>query len=134
MKFSDVKDLIATRLVGTRWEGVYIHAGPDDEQTPPGRFVMLTLIGGPGLNTEALFDGRSYQVMVAGEQGSFEDSEDLAYMIDSILINLYSQSIGGTWVTGVVRQGGPPTPLSVDDAERTRFTCNYIFDVRSAVA
>lgn len=109
--------------------------GPDDRNAPPGKFIMLSMIGGSGLNTEYLFDGVGWQVLVAGEQSNYSSAEDLAFRIDAYLLNIHSQIIGDKWVTGVVRQGGQPTPLpTMDSADRHRFTCNYIIDTQSAVA
>lgn len=136
MRYSDLETFIKAGLADhATFSDEFFLAGPDDENTPPGRFVMLSPIGGPGFNTELLFDGRSWQALVASEQGSFDDGYSLALEIDRILVTAYSQSIGGLWVTGFTRQGGPPTPLpTTDDADRTRFTCNYIADVQSSVA
>lgn len=134
MKFSEIRDFILSTLVGSVYEGVFIHPGPDEGGTPPGRMVVLSSVGGPGLNTDDLFDGRSWQVLVVGDQESYDDAEGLAFAIDAVMVNFYSRKIGTRWVTSILRQGGPPTPLTVDDANRTRFTCTYAFDVRSAVA
>lgn len=135
MRYADLRTWTLDRLVGGVYEGVHIMPGPDDRQAPPGRFVMFTGIGGPGLNTEYLFDGRSVQALAVGEQNDYQDAEDLAFAIDHIFISAYSQSVAGKWMTSVTRQGGPPTPLpTVDDADRYRFTCNYTFDVQSSVA
>lgn len=133
MRYSPLKGFILDGLVGGPWEGVFIGPGPDDRQTPPGRFVLATMVGGPGLNTDDLFDGTSYQIMVAGEQNDYDDAEGLAFAIDAIFVNAHSQHVGGKWMTTITRQGGPPAPLNVDDADRWRFTASYIFDVRSAV-
>lgn len=134
MRYSQYRDFLLAGLVGTDWEDVFMHPGPDDENTPPGRFVMLTVIGGPGFNTEMIFDGKSFQVMVAGEQNDFDDAEGLAYKIDEINVSSPSQAIGGLWSPQIYRQGGPPTPLIVDDADRHRWTCNYVVDAQSAIA
>lgn len=135
MRYSALRDFIIAGLAAdATYADPFILAGPDDEDTPPGRFLMLTPIGGPGFNSDGLFDGRSWQAMVAGEQRSYDDAEGFAFAVDSLLTQAWSQSIGGKWCTGFTRQGGPPTPLpAVDDADRTRFTCNYIADVQSNV-
>lgn len=134
MRYESLKNFILVGLESTPYEGVAVIPGPDERVAPPTRFLMLSGIGGPGLNTENLFDARSYQVLAAGEQGSFDDAEGLAYAVDAVFIDFYTRQVDGLWVTSIIRQGGPPTPLNVDDADRTRFTCNYIIDARSSVA
>lgn len=135
MRYSALRDFIVDGLSSNlTYHDPFILPGPDDEDTPPGRFIMLTLVGGPGFNLDGLFDGRSWQVLTAGEQRQYQDAENFAYAVDTILTQAWSQSIGGQWCTGFARQGGPPTPLpAVDDADRTRFTCTYVADVQSSV-
>lgn len=135
MRYSDVKDFILEGLAPGPYADVFILPGPDDRNAPPGRFLMPTMVGGPGLNTDALFDARSWQILAVGEQNDYSDAESLAFAVDAWFISMYSRRVNGIWVTSALRQGGPPTPLpTADDADRIRFTCTYIFDVQSSVA
>jgi hypothetical protein len=145
MRFETLKRYLHDNLLGTVWENVYIHPGPDDENVPPGAFILATRVGGPGMNTEYAIDGVGYQLVCTGDQHNFESAESLAFTVDAIMMNSYSQSIVTVehadptpneveWLVGIYRQGGGPVPLIVDDAERTRFVCSYIIDVESHVA
>lgn len=132
MRFLPLRDFILQGLVGTAWEGTATDRGPDVPDIP-GRCFILTRGGGPGFNTEMLFDASGWQVRSVGEQNDPDDAEGLALEIDRVLVSTPSQYIDGIWVPSIQRFGSPPSHLSVDDADRTHFVCNYIVDARSAV-
>lgn len=134
MKYSDFAAFCSDALVDTPWEGVAFHPGPDDLQAPAGRFVLLTRIGGPGFSMEYLFDQVGYQVTSVGEQEDFEDAEGLALALDQVLVMARSQNYADLRLLQITRQGGAPSPLIVDDADRTRFVCSYIVEVESYAA
>lgn len=133
MRYATFKEFAQAGLAGTPQEGAPFEPGPDLPNIP-GRFVVLTRFGGPGLNTEDLFDGVGYQVRAVGEQVNYQDAEDLALAIDLWFLRKgFSQRVGGKWMTSIQRLGSPPTPLLVDDAERHHFVCSYVVDIESGL-
>lgn len=107
--------------------------GPDDPEIP-GRFILATRFGGPGLQVDGVQDAIGYQLKVAGDQHNPGESEDLALYLDAWLIGGISRTIQGKWVTSIARVGSPPVPLLVDDADRTHFICNYTVTGTSVLA
>lgn len=130
MRYGAFKEIIETAKQAFGIAGFEVHPGPDDPRIP-GSYILLTGYPGPGLNTDDLFDGEGWQVKVVGEQHAYESGEDVAITIDRYLRSLYSGYYGGQWVTNFQRSGGSPSPLLVDDADRTHFVCSYIADVDS---
>lgn len=114
------------------YAAVHIYPGPklpDD----PGRYVMLTRYGGSGLEVDGVFDGKGWQVRVVSKQNDYDSGEALSDWIDDFFTNLPSGKVGDLWVTGIQRVGGAPSPLMLDDADRTHFVCSYIASVESAL-
>lgn len=110
---------------------ITVEPGPDLPDVP-GRWVVLTPYGGPGLLLEGALDGRAWQVRVAGLQGNYDDAEAIANAIDVGLLSIVAGNDLG--VHGVQRVGGAPNPLLKDDSDRWQFICSYIFDATMALA
>jgi hypothetical protein len=89
------------------------------------RFVSLTRYGGPGEELEGVMDSVSWQVRVAGRQRQPTDAQDIADILDRMMLGITVDTIGGFRVAGVSRVGGAPNALLVDDADRTHFICSY---------
>lgn len=104
----------------------------------PDKLIVVTMTGGPGLTVEGVFDNVSAQLRVRGDQNDPDSAEDLAWATDYLLVPpplappLLPGMIGGQYVQGVTRVGGPPAFLMRDSARRTHFTGNYIFAVARA--
>ena len=113
-------------------QDVAIYPGPDLPDIP-GKFVVLTRYGGPGLEMEGVFDARSWQVRSVGNQLDYESSETIADAIDIAFLSHFSRKIGDIWVPSIQRVGGAPAPLPVDDADRTHFVCSYVVSVELAL-
>lgn len=133
MNFSEMKEFVSSILTDANYLDVPITPGP---QLPdlPDEYVLLTPYGGTGLNTDGVFDSRAWQVRVVGPQNDYIKGEGMADAIDLAFISHMSAHVSGQWVTSIERVGGAPTPLMVDDADRTHFTCNYNVDAESALA
>lgn len=139
MKYATLRDLIKARLplvtpaTPTKWDKVFYWPGPQEPDQPVDLMCMLTRDGGLGLQLDGVLDNVSYQVMTAGSQNLFEQAEALADDIDTALIGLPTGTYAGKRVVSVVRVGGPPQALVVDNADRTQFVCSYFFDVESTL-
>lgn len=110
-----------------------IFPGPELPEFP-GKFILLTPYGGPGLELDGVLDARSWQVRCVGPQTIYTDVEDVANLVDiAFLSHTSDQKIGGLAVPEIQRVGGAPAPLMVDDAERVHFACSYIASVELAL-
>lgn len=100
----------------------------------PGKHVIWTRYGGPGLDDTDITDDISWQARVVGKQNDYNSAENAADALDVAFLSLYSQRIEGVWVSRVRRVGGAPNPLLKDDAERTHFIGSYIVSTELALA
>lgn len=101
----------------------------------PGQYLLLDRTGGPGLDAEGVLDVIGWRIESVGDQGSYDDAEDLADAVDRAIMNRgYSRAVNGTWMVAAYRQAGPPQPVYVDTADRHHFACGYLFSVDSALA
>lgn len=132
MKAATVKRMIQDGL-DVKYRDLTIEFGPQLPQVPD-QFVLITPYGGSGSDVDGLMDLPSFQIRVVGKQEDYDSAEDLAQDIDTIFVQWFSKKVGPTWVTSIVRVGGPPSPLEVDDSDRHHFVCSYTATVESAVA
>lgn len=134
MKFTTLQAHVTDAIKASAFakKKVAVLPGPEDPSIP-GRFVLLSRLGGPGLQVEGLIDGVGYQIKSVGNQNSYQESEDLALLIDKWLIETPSSMVHGEWVVGIARVGSAPVPLFVDNADRTHFVCNYVATVKSVI-
>lgn len=130
MKFSTFKAIVDTFKTEQGFDQYEVYPGPNDPRIP-GPYILLTGYEGPGLNTDDLFDAQAWQIKVVGDQYDYEGAENVAGLLDRYLRRLYSGQYGEQWVTSIYRSGGSPSPLLVDDANRTHFVCSFITDVDS---
>lgn len=116
-------DPLPTFVPGPGSDGVIQDFSPDT-------MVILTVGGGPGLDSEELFDRGGVQARTIGPQHDYNGAEALAQAVDKAMIALdHSQQINGKRLLSVLRTGGSPTLLLKDDGDRYQFTCNYIWEV-----
>ena len=133
MRFVDLKAMIEGYLRSVDFEkygDLEVYPGPNDPRIPDW-YVLITMTGGPGYNTEGLFDGVSYQVKMVGKQHDYTSAEDTALVIDKFIMSFYTGKFGNTWLTHFQRIGGRPAALMVDDADRHHFVASYVADVES---
>lgn len=109
-----------------------IEPGPELPDVPDS-YVLLSPYGGPGLALDGALDDKAWQVRSVGRQNDPDNAEAIADAIDIAFISLPSSKVGGVWVASIQRVGGAPSPLMVDDAERTHYVCNYIVSTQSAL-
>jgi hypothetical protein len=135
LKYSDVKTYLEAYLSNLEYDPMpYFDPGPGTDlnvqDLSPDSMVIITLNPGPGLDMEEVFDRPGLQIRAIGPQQDYDAAEQLAQDIDKALVAVdSSQSINGKWTLSVVRTGGAPALLLVDDGDRYHFTCNYIWEV-----
>lgn len=138
MKFSHLERLLREWSLGTVAvpSDFVIKPGPINPDSTPGRLIIVQSYGGPGEDLEGVLDQVSWQVRVIGRQNDYTDAEDVALQIDKSFLEWHSGYMfdGGPWLAGIQRVGGAPSPLLLDDADRTHFGCSYIFSVELALA
>lgn len=131
-----VRRVVADGLRSYGVGGVEVTVGPYEPDVP-GRYVVVTRTGGPGLSTEGTIDVVGFQVRVGGDQDRAQDAEDLAMLVDRVLCTYpypqevsYASSLTGKLVsckvTAVARSGGSPSALPLDDGDRSVYTCTYL--------
>lgn len=92
-----------------------------------GRIITITMTSGSGPIMEGLFDTPGFQVRCRGGENNYQDAENIAMEVDSILLSSpTSFDIGDVRVDFIGRSGGAPQALPFTDAnDRYIFTCNY---------
>lgn len=92
-----------------------------------GRVIVVTMQPGAGLQMEGLFDSPAFQIRCRGAENNYQDAENIALDVDSILLaSPTSFDIGDVRVDYIGRSGGAPQALPFTDANsRYVFTCNY---------
>lgn len=136
LTYSDVKTYLTDGLTGLAFKPMpFFDPGPGTDPVVqdlvPGSMVILTVGGGPGLASEEVFDRTIVQVRTIGPQQDYEAAETLAQTIDGLMVALdHSQFVNNKWTLSVVRSGGSPALLTIDDGDRYHFTCNYVWEVK----
>lgn len=104
--------------------GARLFAGREPDT---GRIITISMQPGSGLIMEGLFDTPGFQVRCRGGENNYQDAENIALEVDSILLaSPTSFDIGDVRVDYIGRQGGAPQALPFTDAsDRYTFTCNY---------
>lgn len=122
---------LADWITDTLDDPPYVAKGPRLPDIP-GRYILLTPYGGGGgFAHEQLTSNRPIQVRSVGEQGDWDGAEYLAQQVDYLFTFGWPDSLDGAAVIRVVRSGGDPYPLMVDDAERAHFVCSYLWEIES---
>lgn len=133
-KYSDMKAAVRVILDAAGYLDVDIYPGPELPDIP-GKYVVLTRYGGPGIELEGVLDAVSWQVRSVGWQMEDDESaEGIADAIDIAFLSHYSRQVGSVWVAGIQRVGGAPSSLMKDEADRTHFVCSYIVSVELALS
>lgn len=134
-KYAEAKGLVRIILDAQNLTDTAIHPGPDIPEDPD-NCVILTRYPGPGLDAEGALDVLGWQVRAVGKQGDYESAESIADFIDDGFLNFLSSYLpdDGRWVVTIARVGGAPSPLLVDDADRTHFVCSYYASVQTALS
>ena len=132
-KYADVEEWTKQVLSDAGMSDVAVYPGPELPDIP-GRYVVWTRYGGPGIEVDGVFDDRSWQARVVGRSHDYNSAEDVADVIDeAILSHMSHVKIGGRAVPQLQRVGGAPSPLLTDDADRTHFVCSYTASVELAL-
>lgn len=93
----------------------------------PGPMIFATVGNGAGLTLEQTYDQVFVTVRVLGPQNDYASTERLAYDIDGLFLALNANgTIGSTRVLYVVRTGGAPQLVDLDDSDRYHFQTTYI--------
>lgn len=142
MRYADLRDFVAAGLEDLDYDPLdpsfpVLSPGPptlDLLKLAPGRQMFLGLGGGPGLTSEELFDRIFISTRVIGQQNDYDDAENLAKQLDTMLLRIDSNGkIGEAPVLYVVRAGGSPTLLERDTSARYHFTCTYITETQTGL-
>lgn len=139
-KYVEAKALVRILLDAKGFTKTKIVPGPQLPENPDD-CVVLTRYGGPGLDADGALDNVSWQVRVIGKQNNYESAEEIADTIDDGFLNHFSSYVQSDpddastkrWVPSIERVGGAPSPLLVDDADRTHFICSYNASTESAL-
>lgn len=131
LSYADVVELLEDQLEPPL---PYFDPGPGADtgvqDLTPDTMCIITLSGGPGLDSEELFDQVGVQIRAIGPQQDYASAEALAQAIDKALVSIdTSQAINGKHTLSIIRSGGAPSLLLIDDGDRYHFTCNYIWEV-----
>ena len=100
------------------------------QQLTPQAMVFLLLGAGAGYAHDGIFDQPFITIRVIGRQGDFDYAEKLAYDLDTIFDLGGNATIGTAKVLYVVRTGGAPQLVNLDDADRYHFQCTYITEAQ----
>lgn len=94
------------------------------------RMVFCSVEGGAGLDIEeGGIDRPLLTVRTIGHQHNYDDSEQLAMLVDSILASADSRgaiNMNGKKVLALSRTGARPVLSEWDSADRFHFTCSYV--------
>lgn len=108
---------------------------PDPNQVDAYAIITPT-VGGP-MTLELQGEQPGFQVRTVGEQSNgdgtdgLDTAEELAYKIDRAILVGPWPKLGNKRIIRTQRFGSGPTPLMVDDADRTHVVCNYIIEIAS---
>jgi hypothetical protein len=136
LNYVDVKDVVEAFLTAANWKPMpFFDPGPGTDvvvqDKSPDTMVIITLTPGAGLDSEELFDRAGIQIRTIGPQEDYDTAEKLAQIVDRALIAIdHSQNLNGKRVLSVVRAGGAPALMPIDNGDRYHFTCNYIWEVQ----
>lgn len=106
-----------------------------DRLPSTGRIVYITITAGPGLIREMTADIVGFNVQVKGAENNYEDAEDIALEVDSIVLEFgMPVEIDGVVIHVLGRTGGAPQQVSIPDtANRYTFSCNYFAEVSTNI-
>lgn len=108
--------------------GARVFAGREPDV---GRIIVVSSLAGPGLTLDGLFDIVGMQIRCRGGESNYQDAENIALEVDSILLTSPTAfDIGDVRVLGFGRTGGAPQVLPQPDTEgRFTATCTYYAEV-----
>lgn len=91
---------------------------------------ILTLVTGPGLTNDGLFDTISFQVRVRDKITRRSLLANTMVSLDRVLVReIANQQLWGGYIRLVGRTGGGPAPLLEDQRERITYVCTYFANV-----
>lgn len=140
MRYSDISAFVKQGYVDLGYDTATVDFPLLDPGPPtdPGlqklsaqRQVFLTLGGGAGLTTEALYDRIFLSTRVFGRQDDYADAENLAAQLDYMLLAATRSgpaTIGTARCLYITRTGGAPQLLLKDTADRYHLSCSYIIE------
>lgn len=97
--------------------------------TMPHRAIGIVTQPGKGFDMEGDIDQPGYLFQCRGGIDDFSDAEDIAYEVDTVILNSPTnfEIVSGVHVEFINRQGGAPSAAPLTDAQdRWVFTCPYI--------
>lgn len=100
------------------------------QKLSPQAMVFLLLGAGAGYAHEGLFDQPFLTVRVIGRQGDFTYAEKLAYDLDTVFDVPGNTLVGTAKTLFIVRTGGAPQLVDLDDGDRYHFQCTYIAEAQ----
>lgn len=100
------------------------------QKLSPQAMVFLLLGAGAGYAHEGLFDNPFLTVRVIGRQGDFPYAEKLAYDLDTVFDVPGNTLVGTAKTLFIVRTGGAPQLVDLDDGDRYHFQCTYIAEAQ----
>jgi hypothetical protein len=126
-----------SRILQSYFEGL-ITSGAKiycDRLPATGRIVYITITPGPGAIRELTADVVGFNVQVKGAENNYEDAEDMALDVDSIVLEFgVPVEIDGVVIHALGRTGGAPQQVSIPDtANRYTFSCNYFAEVSTNI-
>lgn len=93
----------------------------------PDRMVAIRRGSGRGMQMEGLFETVAYQIECRGGPNNLQDTENIAQMVDSIMLNKANNlAIGGCFISSTEWSGSGPQQLAARDADfRYSYQINY---------
>ncbi len=124
-----------------KWLEQYVESGARvhlDRLPSTGRVIFITVTPGPGTVREDTADIVGFNVQVKGGENNYEDAEDIALEVDSIILErgagMVPTEIGGVVIYAIGRTGGGPQQVQIPDtANRFTFSGNYFAEVSTNI-
>jgi hypothetical protein len=114
-------------------------AYPDEVLDTPDPTVWLIMGGGPGYDTERMFDRQLIDLEVAGATSDRSGAQVLANQIDRAIQfdspRLLPNKDGSASIRTlfITRAGGPPANAGVDSTSRSHYNCGYIAKIGTRI-
>lgn len=119
------------------------YQGPVGPPAEPRQHIVVTPVGGGGMQVDGHIEARVFQLLVVGRQGLnasnwntvFAEAEQLARDLDKVIMNADRPVIGGEQVVYIGRFGSAPSPLGqpLDSANRPSFQAMYVVEAESSI-
>lgn len=126
-------------------DGPVIYQGPDAPGAEPRDHLIVSPVGGGGMQVDGYIESRVFQVITVGPMGLtsstwnqiFAAAETRARQVDRVIVNAGRPVIGGEQVVYINRFGstpqGSPTGRPLDSANRPSFQAMYVVEAESSI-